>query len=72
MKRVLPYFAVIVHTVSSGDQPRWTDNGRSAHVAVGFNLEADLPRKLSFLCVLTAHDTRRLEPIPAAVCKAAG
>ena len=66
---MLPCRAVILHAVGRSDQPAWTDDGRSAHVTVIFDVQADLPGILPFLCVLTAHDTRRLELTPPAVCK---
>lgn len=66
---MLPHAAAILHTVGSSDQPAWTDDGRAAHVTGTFDVEADLPGKLPFFCILTAHDTRRLEHAPPAVCK---
>lgn len=55
--KILPYFAVVLHTVGSGNQPFWTDDGRSTHVTIGFNLEADLPGELPVFCILTSYDT---------------
>lgn len=66
---MIPCPAVILHTMGSGDQPAWTDDGRSAHVTEILDMEADLPGKLPFIRVLTAHNTWRLELIPSTVCK---
>lgn len=65
---MLPCFGVILHTVGGGDQPALTDDGRSAHVAETFDMEADLPGKLPCIGVLTAHNTRRLKHSAPAVC----
>ncbi len=54
---MLPCPAVILHTVGSSDQPLWTDDVRSAHVTEIFDVEADLPGKLPFFSILTAHNT---------------
>lgn len=67
---ILPQPAIILHTVGSSNQPLGTDEGRSADVTDRFDMEADLPRKLPCFCILTAHDTWRLEHTPPAVCKA--
>lgn len=67
---ILPQPAIILHTVGSSNQPLGTDEGRSTDVTDGFDMEADLPRKLPCFCILTAHDTWRLEHTPPAVCKA--
>lgn len=67
---MLPCLAIILHAVSSSDQPQWTDDGRSTDVAIIFDVEADLPGKLSLFCILTTDDTRRFEHVPPTVCKA--
>lgn len=62
--------AVILHTVSSSNQPVWTDDGCSTDMSTIFNVEADLPGKFSFLCSLTTNNTRGFESAPPTVCKA--
>lgn len=64
----LPCPAIILHTVGSSDQPAWTDDRRSTHVAKVFDVEADLPGELALLSILTADNTRRLEHAPPTVC----
>jgi len=54
--------------VGGGDQPGRTDDGRSTHVTETFDVKADLPGKLPGFCILAAHNTRRLEHAPPAVC----
>lgn len=54
--------------MGSSDQPVRTDDGRSAHMAEAFDVEADLPGELALLCILAAHDSRRLEHTPPTVC----
>lgn len=66
---LLPCPAIILHTVGSSDQPARTDDGGPAHMTVTFDVEADLPGELALLCILAAHDTRRLEHAPPTVCK---
>lgn len=65
---LLPCPVIILHTVGSSDHPARADDGRSAHMAIAFDVEADLPGELALLCVLAAHDTRRLEHAPPTVC----
>lgn len=64
---MLPCSAIILNAVSSSDQPGWTDDGRSTDVTEIFNVEADLPGKLSLFCVLTTDDTGSFEHVPPAV-----
>lgn len=63
----VPRAAVVLHAVSGGDQPARADDGRSTHMAVVLDVEADLPGELPILCVLAAHDTRGLEFAPPTV-----
>lgn len=66
---MLPCLAVILHAVSSSDQPEGADDGRSTDVTIILYVEADLPGKLSLFCILTTDNTRRFEHAPPTVCK---
>lgn len=57
MEVKVPYFAVILHTVGSGDQPLGTDDGCSTHVTIAFDLQADLPWKLPIFRIQTTDNT---------------
>lgn len=51
---------IVLHAVSSSDQPAVTDNRRPAHMTLCLHVEADLPGPFSLIRVLSTHNTTGL------------
>jgi len=72
MTATSPDLGVILHAVGGGDEPAVADERGPADVAVGLDVQADLPRELAGQRLLTPHDARGLEQTPPTICGDSG